>query len=78
MYMGWHGLSSSGHLLTMLSILVFLFGFLEAKLRKANKKNIIEHHPRTFKRAQYFLLKKNTLEVTNLHTTNPILYGSEL
>ena len=62
MYMGWHGISSSGHMLTMFGIFFFLFGVLQGKL---TKRAIIPEQlgvPRTFKRAQYGVLKKSHLE----------------
>ena len=60
--MGWHGISSSGHMLTMFGIFFFLFGVLQGKL---TKRAIIPEQlgvPRTFKRAQYGVLKKSHLE----------------
>jgi cytochrome c oxidase subunit 1 len=67
MYMGWHGLSSSGHMLTMLSIVFFLIGILESKFRK---KSPTYYHgvPRTFKRVQYETLKNIELQKTEMYS----------
>lgn len=57
MYMGWHGISSSGHMLTMFSIFIFLLGILESKLRKRGTIPQQFGLPRTFKLVQYGVLK---------------------
>ena len=57
MYMGWHGLSTAGHLLTMLSICFFFLGILESKFRKKGYISSTYGIPRYFKRVQYFLFK---------------------
>jgi hypothetical protein len=62
MYMGWHGLSSSGHMITMVSIFFFLLGILESKFRKTTSVPKSFGIPRTFKRVQYFQLRNTGLQ----------------
>jgi len=80
MYMGWHGMSTSGHLLTMIGIVIFFFGILESKLRKSGIVPNTHGLPRTFKRSQYYVLKisKNqTLDLEkrriSINNANPFL-----
>jgi len=65
--MGWHGLSSSGHMLTMISIVFFLIGILESKFRKKSP-TYYYGVPRTFKRAQYETLKTIELQKIEMFT----------
>ena len=59
MYMGWQGMATSGHLLTMIGIFIFFFGIVESKLRKQGIILSSLGIPRTFKRSQYYVLKNS-------------------
>ena len=70
MYMGWHGLSTAGHLLTILSIAFFFMGILESKLRKKGYVSTTYGIPRYFKRIQYYLSKiTNRAVISKLNKT---------
>lgn len=60
-YMGWHGISSSGHILTIIGIMFFLLGIFHSKFTKRGYVPRQMGLPRTFKTAQYTVLKKNKL-----------------
>ena len=56
-FMGWHGMSSLGHLITILSIFFFCFMLLDSAIEKKFYKNIFFGIPRMHKRINYYLFK---------------------
>lgn len=61
MYMGWHGMSTAGHLLTMLSFFFFFLNFVEAKLDAKQDVTIPDRVPRAFKKISYLRLKNERI-----------------
>jgi heme/copper-type cytochrome/quinol oxidase subunit 1 len=70
MYMGWHSMSSSGHLITLLSILFFFLMLLDSHIEK--KPATINHLgiPRWHKRVLYYTYKIRYLQYTNKKLIN--------
>ena len=56
-FMGWHGMSSLGHLITILSIFFFCFMLLDSAIEKKFYKNIFFGIPRFHKRINYYIFK---------------------
>ena len=56
-FMGWHGMSSLGHLITLLSIVFFCLMFLDSMIEKKFYVNIFLGSPRLHKRVNYYKFK---------------------
>ncbi len=67
-FMGWHGLSSAGHILTLLSIIFFLFMILDSHI--INKSYLINNFyiPRWHKRINYYVFKIRYQAYWNRHS----------
>lgn len=67
-FMGWHGLSSAGHILTLISILFFFFMLLESHI--LNKSYIINNFyiSRWHKRINYYNFKIRYIQYWNKHS----------
>lgn len=61
MYMGWQGLATAGHLLTMLSVFFFFLNFVEAKLDAKQDVTVPDRIPRAFKKITYLRLKNERI-----------------
>ena len=61
-FMGWHGMSSIGHVITLMSILFFLFMFSDSHVEKRLNNNNHLGIPRWHKRVSYFLFKSIYLQ----------------
>lgn len=70
MYLGWHGMASVGHLLTIISVFFFFLmlgdSFLEKKIHVHSHLGM----PRFHKRISWYLFKIRLLQLTNGHMQN--------
>lgn len=73
-FMGWQGLATSGHMITIFSIVFFFLMLLDSHL--INKSAIISHCgiPRWHKRINYYTYKIKVLQRHNSKTTNHLPY----
>ena len=67
-FMGWHGLSSAGHILTLLSILCFFIMLFDSHI--INKPYTVNNYyiPRWHKRINYYVFKIRYLQYWNCHS----------
>ena len=61
-FLGWHGMSSIGHLLTLISIFFFFLMFLDSIIEKNIYMNIFLGVPRFYKRIGYYSFKISFLQ----------------
>jgi heme/copper-type cytochrome/quinol oxidase subunit 1 len=61
-FLGWHGMSSIGHLLTLISIFFFFLMFFDSIIEKNIYTTIFLGIPRFYKRINYFYFKINFLQ----------------
>ena len=64
-FMGWHGMSSLGHLLTIISIFFFFLMVGDSIIEKKLYSNIFIGVPRLHKRVNYYFFKINFLKFNN-------------
>lgn len=76
-YLGWQGMASVGHLITIISIVFFFFmlgdSFLEKKIHIHTHLGL----PRFNKRIQWYLFKVRLLQLTNHTNLNEFSYNSK-
>ena len=70
MYFGWHGLSSVGHILTLVSVVFFCLGVLDSVLQSKTHTPEYFHISRTNKRILFYLFKINYLKNTHMLPNN--------
>lgn len=63
-FMGWHGMSTVGHILTLMSIVFFFFMISDSHVEKRAYISTILGVPRWHKRVSYYLFKARSLQVT--------------
>ena len=73
-YIGWQTVSSAGHLITMIGVIIFYCGFIESLVEKKNYLNLIELVTRFNKKYNLinnkFIVKKLNLKKLNLKKLN--------
>ena len=73
-YLGWHGLSSIGHLLTIISGIFFFLMLADSAIERKIATNINLGLPRFNKRVLYYIYKITALQVTRT-TLKPVQFG---
>ena len=74
-FMGWHGMSSLGHLITTISIFFFFLMFLDSIIEKKYYTNIFLGIPRFYKRINYYNFKISYLQFSNKSQLNYFYYN---
>ena len=75
-FIGWHGMSSIGHLLTLLSIFFLFLMFIDSVLEKKVYTNIFFGIPRFYKRISYYFFKITFLQYFS-KSTNLIFFAKK-
>jgi hypothetical protein len=76
--MGWHGMSSVGHLLTLISIFFFFFMLLDSAIEKKYALSFLCGIPRFYKRINYYFYKISFYQLLNKHNILPIVKRQHL
>lgn len=73
--MGWHGLSTIGHFLVLVSILFFFFGLAESFIEKKIHTHNTLGMPRFNKRINYYIFKVRYNQYVASINSNVLNYG---
>ena len=73
-FMGWHGMASLGHLITLISILFLFFMFLDSIIEKKININLQFGLPRFNKRVNYYLFKIRFIQFYSNYNTKRQIY----
>ena len=68
-YMGWHSMSTAGHLVTMIGVIFFFLCLLDSHIEKRLSTPISLGLPRWNKRISYYIFKIRYLQYTNKRLT---------
>ena len=73
-FMGWQGLATAGHMVTIFSIIFFFFMLMDSHI--LNKSAVINHYgiPRFHKRINYYIFKIKNIQRHNLNNSTQLTY----